>query len=224
LFEIRNVSRNIADFGMIHLIFILMKPPQARIPLTYDLLEMLAIAMNDSTETTWYLDTWEGEVFCDTAEHDDQELVAMIEGDVSGERFIPVPAKQPREGWQQMERFILALDERDEQAKNLLLTTIQCQGAFGRFKDTLFRLGWMEQWYEFKEREDTHEALEWLRSLELIASEEMVTGMKLYETHLMKRWQREKDIASMTAGASVQCIETIGHEDKLTRGKILPRA
>ena len=186
-----------------------------------DLLEGIAMAMNDSNnEAVWYLDVQKEEtVFISEYYAEDEEMLEMIENDYGEERFIAIPARSSHEGWEQMERFILTLDDQDEKTRNLLLTTLQGPGAFGRFKEAVHRIGLQERWYVFKGREDRKDVLDWLYSLDLITTDDIDKGMQLYEELLAKRRQREAGIARMTRGAWVKCIENIGHEAQLTPGK-----
>lgn len=199
------------------------KPMQNKkktIRLSNDLLEDIAMAMNENShEMTWYLDIQKEETtFVSDLYDEDETLREMIENDY-GERFISIPVRSSHEGWRQMERFIILPDNQDEKARDLLLATIQGSGAFGRFKDYLYRSGLHEQWFEFKDREDRKYVLDWLCSLDLIAGEDIEKGMQLYEEWLAKRNQHEKDIANMTTGTQVKCIYNDGHTDKLTTGK-----
>lgn len=197
-----------------------MKNQKTHINITYDLLDSIATAMdNSSVEMKWYLDIKVGEVHCYSEECVDEQLVAMIEDDVNGERYIIVPERWSKENWQRMERFIFALDDQDENTKNLLFATIQGHGAFSRFEDAMHRLDLIERWYEFRERDEMQVALEWLRSLDMIADEDMEKGMLLYEDRRAERKQRKKDLANMTKGETVLCIDNFGHLEKLTIGK-----
>jgi len=198
-----------------------MQNKKRTINLSNDLLEDIAVAMSNTGDgMTWYLDIENEEtVFVSEYSDIDEDLEEMIENDY-GERFISIPVRPSHEGWEQMERFILSLDDRDEKTRNLLLTAIEGKGAFSRFKNAIHRAGLNERWFEFKDREDIKEALDWLYSLDLITDEDIEKGMRLYEEWLAKKKRRKTDIANMTTGTRVKCIETAGHEDKLTPGKI----
>lgn len=185
------------------------------------LLENIEMALDDNSyEMEWYLDLQEEKTtFISDFTEEDEELRKMIENDDDEERFISIPGRPSHEGWEQMERFILSLNDHDEKTRNLLLTTIRGSGAFGRFKDAIYSVGLQERWFEFKGREDRREALDWLYSHDLITDEEIEKGMLLYEEMVTKRKQREEEIAGMTWGVRVKCTESYGHEDKLTIGK-----
>lgn len=178
---------------------------------------------NNSYEMEWYLDIQEEKAtfiseYGGTFE-EEEELKEMIENDDEG-RFISIPRRTSREGWKQMKRFILSLDDQDEKTQNLLLNTIQGKGAFGRFKDAMYDIGLQDRWYDFKNREDRRKALEWLRGEDLITDEQIEQGMQMYEELLQKRKRREMEIANMSQGRRVRCTGTAGHGDKLTVGKV----
>ena len=199
-----------------------MQSEKKKLGLSNTLLEDIAIAMNDSSyEHRCYLDIQnEVTVFVSDSYDEDESLQEMIDND-HGERFIPIPvAMSSREGWEQMKRFIISLDDQDENTRDLLMTAISGRGAFGRFKDALYRTGLHELWFEFKGREDRQSVLKWLHSVDLITCADIEKGKQLYEEWLAKRKLRDKDIANMTRGLMVKCIENIGHEDKLSQGKI----
>jgi hypothetical protein len=190
-----------------------------KITLTNNLLEDIAIAMNNNNfESKWYLDVQEETAVFVSDYDEDEQLKELIDNEY-GERFISIDVIDSREGWEQMERFIQSLDDQNQIIRNLLYGTIEGRGAFGRFKDAVYRAGLDDRWFEFKGREDRQEALEWLHSNELITDEDIDKGMQLYEDWLLKRKRHEEDIANMTRGTSIKCIYNNGHIDKLTPGE-----
>jgi hypothetical protein len=191
-----------------------------KITLTNMLFEEIAAAMDDNSyEHKWYLDIQNEEtILVSDYSDDDPELSESIEEGYN-ERFFSIPQRESREGWEQMERFIHSLDDKDEQTPDLLQNAISGRGAFGRFKDALYRTGLNERWFEFKGREDRKETLEWLQSLGLITGEDIKKGMQLYEDWLVKRKRQEEDIANMTRGTRIKCIYNDGQTDKITPGK-----
>lgn len=190
------------------------------------LLGDIETAMNDNGyEMEWYLDVQEEKAtfLCDpalTGEYEaNEKLEQQIEQDRE-DRFIPIPGTTSREGWEQMERFILSLEDQDKKTHNLLLNTIQGRGAFGRFKDAVYSIGLQDRWHEFKNKEDRKAVLDWLRSEDLITDLQVEEGMQMYEEQLRRRKQREKEVADMIQGTQVRCTQTSGHADKLTFGSI----
>lgn len=196
------------------------------ITLNNNLLADIEMAMNDNGyEMEWYLDTVEEEIklYCDpdlNGLYDEmEELEQQLEEDAEG-RFMLVPPQTSREGWKQLEQFILSLDDQDETTKSLLLNTIQGRGAFQRFKDAMSEIGMLDRWYEHKNRQDRKEALDWLRSEDLITNQQVEEGLRMYDDLLHKRKRREMEIANMIAGRRVKCTDNTGHPDKLTPGKV----
>lgn len=118
-----------------------------------------------------------------------------------------------------MKRFILSLDDQDENTQDLLLNTIQGKGAFGRFKDAVYRIGLQDRWHEFKNREDRKAVLDWLQSRSLISGEQVEQGMQMYEEQLQKRNRRNMELINIKKGRYVTCRKISGHENKLTVGK-----
>lgn len=187
------------------------------------LLGDIEMAMNDNGyEMEWYLDVREEKttLLCDHAlTGANEKLEQQIEQD-DEDRFIPIPGTTSHEGWEQMERFILSLEDQDKKTQNLLLNTIQGRGAFGRFTDAVFSIGLQDRWHEFKNKEDRKAVLDWLRSKDLITDLQVEQGMQRYEERLRRRKRREKEMANMVQGTQVRCTQTSGHADKLTIGSI----
>lgn len=87
---------------------------------------------------------------------------ARIEWDVE-HRYRPIPRHDSREGYRDMEAFILALD--DEHLQELLETAIQGKGAFRRFKDVLLRYSDARQsWFQFSDERVLRRMVDWLAS------------------------------------------------------------
>lgn len=192
-----------------------------KLTLTNILLEEISSALDDNSwEHEWYLDL-ENEQTVFLSDYDDmgEELRELIEEDTEGERFIPIPRGDSREGWKQMERFISSLDGIDETTRDLLYVSIEGKGAFARFKDALASIGRLDEWYEFKNRKDRKAALDWLHAEGLITEDGIEKGMRLYEETLQKRKKREEEISRMVEGTTVICKDNLSHEDKLTSHK-----
>jgi hypothetical protein len=195
--------------------------PNKKIDITNVLLEEIAYAMNSHDyESAWYLDLLRGEtriVTDDVITGEDEELDE--EEEMDEERFIPIPEISSREGWQQMEDFIYLQKDLDDVTRDLLLTNIEGRGAFSRFKDSFYRLNLIDQWYEYKGREDRKIVLDWLYSLDLISEKDTERGLQLYEEALIKQKKRKEDLQKMVPGNRVKCSSNSGHENKLTVGK-----
>jgi hypothetical protein len=190
------------------------------------LLQDIETALDDNNyEMEWYLDIQEEETtfiadpFVVGEDVIDEELQEWIEnGEEEDGRYIAIPSRPSHEGWEQMKRFILSLNNQDDKIQNLLMTTIQGSGAFRRFKDAVYDIGVADHWHTFKNREDRQEALEWLYSENLIAEKDIEKGMQMFEDALRKRKQRKEEIAAMKEGTQVKCTKNLSHEDKLAIG------
>jgi len=76
-----------------------------------------------------------------------------------GQRFIHAPAPYDFHEYRHMERFIGSLA--DEEAAEQLWRAIKGRGAFRYFKDTLYRLGLQDQWYQYREEAMKRFVIEW---------------------------------------------------------------
>jgi hypothetical protein len=97
----------------------------------------------------------------------DWQKEEMLEADrvdrLFGSRYIAVPEADSHEGYRDMERFILTVQ--DERLQDRLWQAIQCRGAFRRFKDVLTGYYREEKrWYAFQGDQITERVLEWLES------------------------------------------------------------
>lgn len=74
------------------------------------------------------------------------EVAKEIAGD-DGSRFISPPDKFDFHEYRVMEKFIRSID--DDEAADQLWRAIKGRGAFRYFKDTLYRLGIQQSWYDY---------------------------------------------------------------------------
>jgi hypothetical protein len=192
-----------------------------KLELTEKLINSLELAFMDSgLNIPAYLDRNTGRVisiFEDDSLNEDKEIIHKFENDVAQERFIPFPAQYSREGWRQMERFINGLN--DEHHQDVLYTAINGRGVFRRFKDALYRIDLIDEWYAFKNREERKDILDWLYSEDLIAEADTEKGMQMYERDLARRRRREQNLKKMVRGATVICSGNTGHVGQVTPGK-----
>jgi Uncharacterised protein family (UPF0158) len=80
-----------------------------------------------------------------------------------GTRFIEVPARDPRDGYEDIQAFIATVGSPDLQ--EWLFEVIRGRGAFRRFKDVLARYPKeQERWYGFQNAQLRARVLEWLES------------------------------------------------------------
>lgn len=188
--------------------------------ITNDLLEEIEEAMDGNDfGNEWYLDIDKNAVVLLSDFESDQGTFDLVENDKKG-RFIPIKSQFPSEGWNQMEQFILSLDDLDDKKREYLLLSIKGRGAFRRFRDAVWNLGIRDQWFEFRDRERRKEVMNWLLSIDLITDEDVERGMSFYEETLALRTQYQTDLANMKKGVCVRCKFNKGYARQLTVGKI----
>lgn len=191
-----------------------------KLSISDSLLTDIEMAFDDNSfMAEWYIDLQENTVafIPDDLLPEQEELLEQIENDPEHERFIPILHRTSREGYAQMERFIAGLD--DDHQKDVLYTAIDGRGAFRRFKDALYRVDLQDAWYEFRDRENRREVLDWLFAQDLIAEEDIEAGMELYEQQLARRKRRQANLAKMKPGATVVCSGNSGHVGQVTPGQ-----
>jgi hypothetical protein len=147
--------------------------------LKVDLSELVfAMEMGDNMERNGYLDTETGEVIDmpdeimraveDGKEGSDlveweEELAEAAEKILSDEqnRFLPIPRRESREGYEIMVAFAETVKNKGLQEK--LSIALDGKGAFRRFRSVLDRdPDELERWYKFKDDRMRGEAVQWL--------------------------------------------------------------
>lgn len=88
-----------------------------------------------------------------------EELAEMIA--FESDRFIPFPNKSDIHEYGIIEDFIIQFFNGEVQEN--LLNSIQCKGAFRRFKDTVIRLGIKQIWYNYRDEEYRKIAVDWCK-------------------------------------------------------------
>ena len=99
--------------------------------------------------------------FGDEEDQESQELEDMIEEGWQT-RFFGLPSKFDIHEYHIMEEFVWSLPEGKQQ--NTLESAIQGRGAFRRFKDTVYRFGLEQKWYDFQAEKYRELAMEWCES------------------------------------------------------------
>lgn len=188
------------------------------------MLSMLEMALDDNSFMgDWYFDRETDDVtFITTYDYleEEEEIKQLIEEDEDGERFIYISPLSSSEDWQLMEDFILEQDDLDDPVQSLLLRAIQGSGAFRRFNDAIDDVGIRDRWYAYKNMQERKRALQWLKDHELISDDGVAEGIKMLEENIARRKRIEEGQKRMTKGAQVVCVETVGHADKITPGKV----
>ena len=126
-------------------------------------------------ELAHYMDKRTGEIFMITdeemsaAEEDEpladypewqQESLLKAREILESDEFAQLPSQFDIHEYSIMERF--AHECEDRRAGQELLRSIKGQGAFRRFKDTLFDLNIQDAWYDFRQQKFEQIAIEWL--------------------------------------------------------------
>ncbi|MHB8844404.1 MAG: UPF0158 family protein [Nitrospirota bacterium] len=147
--------------------------------LTVDLSELVfEMELGDSMERRGYLDTETGEIIdmpddIMRAVEDgetgsvlvdwDEELAETAEKILGDEknRFLPIPKRESREGYEVMVSFSGTVEDR--QLREKLDIALDGKGAFRRFRSVLDqRPDELERWYKFKDDWMRDEAIQWL--------------------------------------------------------------
>jgi len=177
------------------------------------LLDEILFAMEDQ-EGSYYLDTREG---CVVSEEEREEA-----GEESG-RFIDIPEWDSSDGYRLMERF--ALECKNSLVQKELSTALdRGRGVFRAFKDVLSRHLDMEKlWYDFKDREMKHEAIEWYNGLretwglERIGSEPEETEDLVLEDFAFRNYRDEDN--GMVYNLHYICQEELRAQGSPTGGR-----
>lgn len=124
-----------------------------------------------------YMDKRTGEVFLITneemsaAEEDElvsdypdwqQDSILKAREILKSNDFVQLPGQFEIHEYSIMERFGQKFEDSRTSAE--LLRSIRGQGAFRRFKDTIYELAIQDEWYEFRRNEFEEIAVEWLEA------------------------------------------------------------
>ena len=96
------------------------------------------------------------------AEHEQLMDAARVES-ATANRYRMLPKQDSRDGYHDMQEYIESLE--DEHLRELLEVAIQGSGAFGRFKDVLYRYAEaQENWFKFRAERERQRTLDWFES------------------------------------------------------------
>lgn len=153
---------------------------KSRKKLKVDLSELVhEMELGDNLELTGYLDTETGEILsmpdnvmravedsdeaAEALPDWEQELVEIAENILGDEknRFLLIPRRESREGYELMAAFAETVTNSDLREK--LAVALDGKGAFRRFKNVLnHHPDELDRWYEFKDESIREEAVQWL--------------------------------------------------------------
>jgi len=133
--------------------------------LEVDLDELRAAYECTSEMNSHYLDLKTGEILLvvhqEGVAEQNEKNKEKVEGDDEG-RYVKIPSTDSREGYKDMQDFILTVD--DEDLKERLCIAIDGRGAFRMFKEVLARYPEeRERWFEFKEERMRERVVNWLK-------------------------------------------------------------
>ncbi len=89
-----------------------------------------------------------------------QEVMPKIKEALESKDCLKLPGQYEIHEWSIMEEFAQSVD--DEEASDQLLAAIHGRGAFRYFKDTVRRLGILQDWYRFRDEAFKEIARDWL--------------------------------------------------------------
>jgi len=91
-----------------------------------------------------------------------QEVMPKVKEALESADYLKLPGKYEIHEWSIMEQFAHSVD--DDEVSDELLTAIHGRGAFRYFKDTVRRLGILQDWYRFKDEAFREIARDWLEA------------------------------------------------------------
>jgi hypothetical protein len=89
----------------------------------------------------------------------EKEAVELAGEILCSEEYIALPSKFDIHEWSIMKAFCLSVE--DESISRALLDVIHGKGAFRYFKDSIYRFGIADQWYEYRGAALKEIAVEW---------------------------------------------------------------
>jgi len=93
------------------------------------------------------------------AAYDTAAQQIVWDGDDDNENLIPLPGREERGDYRNMQRFIETVD--DEEAQEWLGNAIRGAGAFRRFRAACEKFHLLEDWYHFEDRAHRALAVQW---------------------------------------------------------------
>ena len=92
----------------------------------------------------------------------DQELIALASEIMESDDYVELPSKFKVNDWSIMREFCDSVDNSEQ--RDRLLSAIHGNGAFRRFKQSVYDLGLEDEWFKFKDTCYEEIAIEWLDS------------------------------------------------------------
>ena len=120
-----------------------------------------------SSEVKYYFDRLNYAFVFTLEGYDDEDNEKLLFAVEDSQRFIPLPTKYDINEYQIMQNFT---DCQKEKVQDILLRCLNGKGVFRRFKDRLFEMNMLDDWFVFKKEELKKIAIDWCEenSLEYI--------------------------------------------------------
>src|SRR5215208_39339 len=90
-----------------------------------------------------------------------EEIIQTTKKVLSSDEYLGIPSKFDIDEYEIMERFCLSVP--DESISDDLLGQIRGSGAFGRFKDAIYRYSLEKDWFKFRDEAYKEIAISWLK-------------------------------------------------------------
>ena len=127
--------------------------------------------ISDDTHLFYNMETGEFDFFADFMESEDADAEKFEE-----DCWVAAPSQRDINEYDMMSDFADTVTDRRK--NELLCVALEGKGAFRRFKDTLHRVGLIEQWYAFRRAAYVELAREWCEENEIPYDSDMVPAPK----------------------------------------------
>ena len=92
----------------------------------------------------------------------DNELIALADEIMKSNDYVELPSRFKVNDWSIMREYCDSVDNSEQ--RDTLLRAIHGNGAFRRFKESVYDLGLQDEWFKFKDTCYEEIAIEWLDS------------------------------------------------------------
>lgn len=121
--------------------------------------ELVDLYQSQTEELSYYLDRVTGEIILDASESITGEPEIDWDDEEATENYIEIPQMTSREGFDLMVRFA---KEQVSDVSTELFTILDRRKPFRNFKDKVFMLGLIENWYSYENDYATNQITQWL--------------------------------------------------------------
>lgn len=121
--------------------------------------ELVDLYQSQTDELSYYLDRVTGEIILDASESITGEPEIDWDDEEATENYIEIPQMTSREGFDLMARFA---KEQAPDVSTELFTILDRRKPFRNFKDKVYMLGLIENWYSYENDYATNQITQWL--------------------------------------------------------------